>query len=58
MSHHTHDMDAYRDVGSHEWVAYCKKCSAETDDKLEQECPGEYVRKNVDNSYTKPMKSD
>lgn len=56
MPHHTHSMDSYRDQGSSVWVAYCKKCSAETDLDLEKECSGEYVRKNVDNSYTKPMK--
>lgn len=54
MPHHSHEMDVYRDSGV--WVAYCKTCSAETDDKLDQECPGEYVRKNVDNCFTKPMK--
>jgi hypothetical protein len=54
MTHPTHAMNAYRD--DNKWVAYCTKCSAETDADLEKECPGEYVRKAVDNSYTKPMK--
>jgi len=54
MPHETHEMAAYRDSGV--WVAYCKKCSAEAEPDLAKECPGTYVRKNVDNSYTKPMK--
>lgn len=52
MPHASHTMSAYRDGSV--WVAYCKKCSAETDADLDKECSGEYVRKNVDNSYTKP----
>ncbi len=51
MPHSSHDMDAYRDVAfvihGSVWVAYCKKCSAETNADLEKECPGEYVRRTI-----------
>lgn len=46
VPHSSHKMDAYRDTLV--WVAYCKVCSAETDDKLNVECSGQYQRKEVD----------
>lgn len=50
MPHQSHKMDAYRDNGF-EWVAFCKICSAETDDKLNVECPGQYVRSEIDKEH-------
>lgn len=60
MPHPTHNMNAYRDNGF-EWVAYCEKCSVESDGDLEKECPGEYIRKVdkvVDKSVDKELKTD
>jgi hypothetical protein len=44
-------MNAYRD--GMVLVAYCSKCSAETDQDLECECPGQYVRKIANQTVDK-----
>lgn len=56
MPHDTHDMNAYRD--GRMWVAYCVKCSAESRADLQQECPGKYIRKNVDNKIDNKAEQD
>lgn len=47
MSHHSHNMRLYRELGSGVRIAYCIDCSAETDAELQQECSKRYVPSNL-----------